>query len=108
MEADRKAFAALMHHLAEKDSPDHTVLMMQVENESGGIGAARDYSTESNREIGGQVPDSSVGCKNGIDLLDCSLFKERRSRFCIHLKIAQPDSHQTKKLSRAKLYSFSQ
>ena len=42
MEADRKAFAALMHHIAEKDSSEHTVLMMQVENESGGIGAVRD------------------------------------------------------------------
>ena len=39
MEADRKAFAALMHHIAEKDASEHTVLMMQVENESGGIGA---------------------------------------------------------------------
>jgi hypothetical protein len=60
MEADRKAFAALMHHLAEKDSNDHTVLMMQVENESGGIGAARDYSPESNREFGEQVPAELV------------------------------------------------
>src|SRR5665213_2091729 len=51
MTADRKAFAALMHHLAETDSVEHTVLMMQVENESGGIGAARDYSAESNREF---------------------------------------------------------
>ena len=38
MEADRKAFSALMHHLAEKDGSEHTILMIQVENESGGIG----------------------------------------------------------------------
>ena len=60
MTADRKAFAALMHHLAETDSVEHTVLMMQVENESGGIGAARDYSAESNREFNGPVPAELV------------------------------------------------
>ena len=60
MEADRKAFTALMHHLAEKDGSEHTVLMMQVENESGGIGAARDYSPESNREFAGGAPPELV------------------------------------------------
>ena len=60
MDADRKAFAALMHHVAEKDSAEHTVLMMQVENESGGIGTDRDHSVESNREFSGQVPAELV------------------------------------------------
>ncbi len=60
MEADSKAFATLMHHLAERDSAEHTVLMMQVENESGGIGTARDYSPESNREFAGPVPAELV------------------------------------------------
>ena len=60
MEADRKAFTALMHHLAERDTSEHTVLMIQVENESGGIGAARDYSPASNREFAGPVPPELV------------------------------------------------
>ncbi|HEY0786060.1 MAG TPA: DUF5597 domain-containing protein [Acidobacteriaceae bacterium] len=60
MEADRKAFAALMHHVAEKDGTEHTVIMIQVENESGGIGSARDYSAASNREFAGQVPSELV------------------------------------------------
>jgi hypothetical protein len=60
MEADRKAFSALMHHIAEKDASEHTVLMMQVENESGGIGAMRDYSPASNREFAGQVPPELI------------------------------------------------
>ena len=60
MEADRKAFAALMHHIAQRDGSEHTVLMMQVENESGGIGSARDYSAASNREFAGQVPSELV------------------------------------------------
>lgn len=60
LDADRKAFTALMHHLAEMDSAEHTVLMMQVENESGGIGAARDFSAASNREFVGAVPAELV------------------------------------------------
>ncbi len=60
MEADRKAFTALTHHLAERDRTDHTLLMIQVENESGGIGAARDFSPASNREFAGPVPAELV------------------------------------------------
>jgi beta-galactosidase GanA len=43
LEADSVAFAALMRHLKEAD-PQHTVLMMQVENESGSLGLVRDFS----------------------------------------------------------------
>lgn len=60
LEADKRAFIALMHHLAEIDSTDHTVLMIQVENESGIVGSPRDYSPESNREIAGPVPADLV------------------------------------------------
>ncbi|MGI4756624.1 MAG: DUF5597 domain-containing protein [Janthinobacterium lividum] len=60
LDADRKAFTALMHHLAEKDSAEHTILMIQVENESGGIGSARDFSAASNREFAGAVPADLV------------------------------------------------
>ncbi len=56
LDADRKAFVALTHHLAERDGTEHTILMIQVENESGGIGAARDYSPEASRAFAGQVP----------------------------------------------------
>jgi beta-galactosidase GanA len=41
--ADSAAFAALMRHLKETD-PQHTVIMMQVENESGSLGLVRDFS----------------------------------------------------------------
>jgi hypothetical protein len=60
MDADRTAFAALMHHLAERDSTEHTVLMIQVENESGGIGSVRDYSPAANKEFAGPVPRELV------------------------------------------------
>jgi hypothetical protein len=45
--ADAKAFAALMKHLREIDSAQHTVLMMQVENEVGIRPEARDHSPEA-------------------------------------------------------------
>ena len=60
LDADRKAFTALMHHLAERDGTEHTLLMMQVENESGGIGSVRDYSPEANRQFAGAVPQELV------------------------------------------------
>jgi hypothetical protein len=56
LEADKAAFVALTRHLKQIDSDDHTVVMIQVENESGGVGSVRDFSPESNREFAGQVP----------------------------------------------------
>ena len=56
LEADKAAFVALMRHLKQIDSDAHTVITVQVENESGGIGSVRDYSPESNKEFAGQVP----------------------------------------------------
>jgi hypothetical protein len=56
LEADKAAFTALMHHLHEIDGEQHTVLMVQVENESGNVGSVRDYSPQSNREFEGPVP----------------------------------------------------
>lgn len=56
LEADKAAFVALMRHLKEIDGEQHTVLMMQVENESGNIGSVRDNSEVANREFAGQVP----------------------------------------------------
>jgi hypothetical protein len=56
LEADKAAFTALMRHLNQIDGDEHTILVMQVENESGNIGSVRDYSAEANREFAGQVP----------------------------------------------------
>ena len=43
MNADARAFRALMKHIKEVD-PQHTVVMMQVENEVGSVGNSRDRS----------------------------------------------------------------
>ena len=56
LEADKTAFVALMRHLKQIDSEQHTVLLIQVENESGNIGSVRDNSTEANRKFAGTVP----------------------------------------------------
>jgi beta-galactosidase GanA len=47
VEADARAFAALMQHLAETDHR-RTVIMVQIENEIGMIPDARDHSAEAN------------------------------------------------------------
>jgi beta-galactosidase GanA len=44
METDARAFAAFMRHLREVDGRDHTVIMVQVENEIGMIPDSRDRS----------------------------------------------------------------
>jgi hypothetical protein len=59
--ADTKAFAALMRHLKEVDGQQHTVLMVQVENEIGMIPAARDWSKEATRLYRGPVPQDLMG-----------------------------------------------
>ena len=56
LDADKAAFVALMRHLKALDAPEHTVLLVQVENESGIIGSPRDFSPESNKEFAGRVP----------------------------------------------------
>ncbi len=55
-EADSKAFAALMRHLREVDGNDHTVVMIQVENEVGVLGDSRDRSDAANRAFAESVP----------------------------------------------------
>ncbi|MGA2583466.1 MAG: DUF5597 domain-containing protein [Tepidisphaeraceae bacterium] len=60
LQADCTAFAALMKHLKEFDGSDHTVIMIQVENESGLLGSVRDYSERANKLFADQVPDEIV------------------------------------------------
>lgn len=55
-EADARAFAALMRHIKEVDSVEHTVLMMQVENEVGVLGDSRDRSDAANQAFAAAVP----------------------------------------------------
>ena len=54
--ADAKTFAALMRHIREVDGKDHTVVMMQVENEVGIVGDSRDRSPAANAAYDAPVP----------------------------------------------------
>jgi len=55
LQADAHAFAALMRHTREVDQT-HRVIMVQLENEVGVLGDARDRSPEANEAFAGPVP----------------------------------------------------
>ena len=54
--ADKTAFAAIMAHIKAIDENDCTVIAMQVENEIGVLGTARDYSPAANELFNAAVP----------------------------------------------------
>ena len=55
LEADQRAFAAFMRHLKEAD-PQRTVIMVQVENESGSWESVRDFSPPAQKVFEAPVP----------------------------------------------------
>jgi beta-galactosidase GanA len=59
LEADKRAYVALLAHLAAVDK-QRTVIMIQLENEAGTYGSARDYSDTAEAEFGQSVPDELV------------------------------------------------
>jgi len=58
LNADSRAFQALMRHVKEFDNQQQTVLMVQVENEVGMLGSGSDRSAEAERLLNATVPDS--------------------------------------------------
>ena len=56
LQADKKAFVALMGHLKQLDEKEHTVLMVQVENETGTYGLVRDFSPKAQAAFEQAVP----------------------------------------------------
>ncbi|TXD81055.1 hypothetical protein FUT87_18100, partial [Mitsuaria sp. TWR114] len=54
--ADKRAFVALMTHLKQVDEAQRTVIMVQVQNEVGTYGLARDHSAVANRAFAAEVP----------------------------------------------------
>jgi beta-galactosidase GanA len=55
LEADKRAFAALMRHIREID-PDHIVILVQVENEVGSYNNPRDFSPQATKLFAGPIP----------------------------------------------------
>ncbi|WP_414647738.1 DUF5597 domain-containing protein [Dyella sp.] len=64
LDADRKAFVQLMTHLRDVDSAQHTVILVQVENESGSYGTDRDYSPAANAAFAQPVPAAVLKAAN--------------------------------------------
>jgi beta-galactosidase GanA len=60
LQADARAFRALMRHIREVD-PQHTVIMMQVENEAGILGDSRDRSALAEEAWRKPVPAELTG-----------------------------------------------
>ncbi|HEX6397506.1 MAG TPA: DUF5597 domain-containing protein [Steroidobacteraceae bacterium] len=56
LDADARAYAELMAHLAQVDARDHTVLMVQVENEIGMLPIARERGTVADQAYAAPVP----------------------------------------------------
>ena len=56
VEADKKAFTAIMSHIKSIDENECTVIAMQVENEIGLLKTARDYSEIANKNFDCNVP----------------------------------------------------
>jgi len=58
--ADSKAFSTLMRHLKEIDAQHNTVIMVQVENESGLLGDSRDGSAAAEKAFQQDVPSELI------------------------------------------------
>lgn len=56
LKADSKAFAMLMRHIKEVDEKEQTVVMIQVENEPGLQGRAREHSDYADALFNTEVP----------------------------------------------------
>lgn len=56
LEADKKAFAALMRHIRETDAQQKTVLMVQVENEIAMLSTAREHSKVADAVFNAKLP----------------------------------------------------
>ena len=77
-DADARAFAALMGHLREIDGRDHTVVMVQVENEIGMIPEARDRHPSADSAFAGPVPAPLIAV---LRRDDAQLVPELRARW---------------------------
>ncbi len=55
-DADTRAYVALLRHLRQVDADQHTVIMIQMENEVGVLGDSRDRSDVAEAAFAGPVP----------------------------------------------------
>ncbi|MEO5685454.1 MAG: DUF5597 domain-containing protein [Chitinophagaceae bacterium] len=76
LDSDKKAFTALMKYLRGKDATEHTVLMVQVENEIGMLPTAREISKTADRYFNDAVPAELINwLKKNKDSLEPRLYE---------------------------------
>jgi beta-galactosidase GanA len=63
LKADKKAFVALMTHIKKIDEAQRTVIMVQVENEVGTYGFARDFAPKAEAQFNQPVPQAVLDHK---------------------------------------------
>jgi len=61
LQSDTRAYVAFMQHLREVDAAEHTVLMIQMQNEVGLLGDSRDRSAAAEAAFAGPVPPELTG-----------------------------------------------
>ncbi len=66
LKADKRAFVALMTHLKQADADQHTVLMVQVENEVGSYGLVRDFGPAAQAAFEQPVPAAVLARKKPV------------------------------------------
>ncbi|MBR5654013.1 MAG: DUF5597 domain-containing protein [Prevotella sp.] len=64
LQADLKAFSALIQHIAEKDPMHDVVIMLQIENEIGMLESARDHSPLAEKAYLQPVPQALLKALN--------------------------------------------
>ena len=68
--ADARAFRELMRHIKEKDEVHQTVILVQVENETGLMRTAREHSDEADALFAADVPaDFTAYMKKAVDCM---------------------------------------
>lgn len=63
LKADKKAFVALMGHIRKIDQAQQTIIMVQVQNEVGTYGLARDFGARAQAAFAQEVPQAVVARK---------------------------------------------
>ena len=59
-EADKRAYVELVRHIKAIDGQQHTVILLQIENEAGVYGATRDHSARADALMDAPVPQDLV------------------------------------------------
>lgn len=77
LNVDKRAFSHFLNHLAKYDKEDHTVIMIQVENEIGMLEDAREYGKVADQIFASDVPAEFIDyLKKNKNTLQPSLLKK--------------------------------